>query len=632
MARTTPVNAGYTIINGTGTGSNGNRIDVWLEYKVTSQSVVDNTSQITAVFYAALRSGYASQTWGSSGRSSTVTIDGSAASFSGGYDFRTTAVNALGSQTRTIAHSADGSRQITLSGSFTTRSTYISGGSVSGTIALPTIPRATTPVISIVTLGSPATVTLSPASDGFTHSMWYRYGSMDWVSIVSGATAKSVSFTVPLSYATYAPSSASVALSLMCETYNGGAYVGGNTISFTAAIPDSVTPTVTGITISEATSGLEAQFGAYVQGKSRLKIAIAATGAYGSSVTSYKTSIAGVTYTGAEHTTDTIASVGSLPITATVTDTRGRTGSMTTYVSVTAYANPYISSLTAQRCDAAGTLSEDGDYAIVSLSGGVSPVSDRNTAAYRVKYKASGAADYTTHAFPQTEYRMSGTVILPMSSNLTYEVVAEAQDFFTTTQQTVTVPTAEVIFDVRADGKGLAFGKVSERDGIEIAADWPLKIWGALAIESGGSGATTAEEALANLGIPVERGLWTPVFRDYDGIVITKTDIFNYAAYWRIGRLCFLLFTWRGSITNLNGATSYASIGGLPFPVGSGDYRYGMTVSFHREALRDTSPVVAVEKGNNLIRCLVPNGVDSNAWVKNNGTQFLSFTGWYEIE
>ena len=34
MARTTPVHAGYSIINGSGTGPNGYRIHVWVEYAV----------------------------------------------------------------------------------------------------------------------------------------------------------------------------------------------------------------------------------------------------------------------------------------------------------------------------------------------------------------------------------------------------------------------------------------------------------------------------------------------------------------------------------------------------------------------------------------------------------------------
>ena len=44
MARNTPVNQGFTIVNGTTTGKNAAFVDVWLEYKVTDQSAVDNTS------------------------------------------------------------------------------------------------------------------------------------------------------------------------------------------------------------------------------------------------------------------------------------------------------------------------------------------------------------------------------------------------------------------------------------------------------------------------------------------------------------------------------------------------------------------------------------------------------------
>lgn len=39
MARTTPVNAGYTIINGTTTGSNASRVNTWVEYKVTGNKL-----------------------------------------------------------------------------------------------------------------------------------------------------------------------------------------------------------------------------------------------------------------------------------------------------------------------------------------------------------------------------------------------------------------------------------------------------------------------------------------------------------------------------------------------------------------------------------------------------------------
>ena len=54
MARTVPVHTGYTIVNGTGTGPNGHRIDVWVEYLLGQAEMAGNCTPITAYFSAAL--------------------------------------------------------------------------------------------------------------------------------------------------------------------------------------------------------------------------------------------------------------------------------------------------------------------------------------------------------------------------------------------------------------------------------------------------------------------------------------------------------------------------------------------------------------------------------------------------
>ena len=100
MAKTTPIHSGYTILNGTGTGSNGGRIEVWAEYSVTEQSVEGNSSRVKAYFYAALRAGQSSSTQYSSGLSSSFRVDGTAGSGveNGAYDFTSPAnLHLLGS-------------------------------------------------------------------------------------------------------------------------------------------------------------------------------------------------------------------------------------------------------------------------------------------------------------------------------------------------------------------------------------------------------------------------------------------------------------------------------------------------------------------------------------------------------
>ena len=77
MARSSPINSGYSIINGSGSGKNADRIDVWVEYAVVSQNTSMNASQVYVYFYTALRNGYTSETHSRSGLYSNLTVDGS---------------------------------------------------------------------------------------------------------------------------------------------------------------------------------------------------------------------------------------------------------------------------------------------------------------------------------------------------------------------------------------------------------------------------------------------------------------------------------------------------------------------------------------------------------------------------
>lgn len=179
MARSTPVNSGYTIINGSGTGPNGSRIDVWIEYKIGTQDIANNRTYVNVEFYACLRSGQSSGTWGSSGRSATLTVDGTGTSSSGGYDFRSTSYadrNHYGSFAGWIVHSADGTKSLSVSGTFSTPSSWITGGNVSGTIALPTIPRGMCRVRMGGVWRSPTTTYVRVAGVWRQGQVWVRAG------------------------------------------------------------------------------------------------------------------------------------------------------------------------------------------------------------------------------------------------------------------------------------------------------------------------------------------------------------------------------------------------------------------------------------------------------------------------
>ena len=142
---TIPQHSGYSVIKGSGTGPNGDRIDVWIEWKVTEQDVDNNRSYVRAYFYAALKSGQSSTTWGGSGCYSSFSVNGVSGDNlknNGSYDFRSpSTVNLLGSGNFWVPHNSDGTKTVSMSGSFTTDSSWITGGSASGSRTLPTIER-----------------------------------------------------------------------------------------------------------------------------------------------------------------------------------------------------------------------------------------------------------------------------------------------------------------------------------------------------------------------------------------------------------------------------------------------------------------------------------------------------------
>ena len=48
------MNSGYTIVNGTLTGAANTKVACWVEYRVISQSIVNNTSTIRVYAYIAV--------------------------------------------------------------------------------------------------------------------------------------------------------------------------------------------------------------------------------------------------------------------------------------------------------------------------------------------------------------------------------------------------------------------------------------------------------------------------------------------------------------------------------------------------------------------------------------------------
>lgn len=77
----TPIHSGYTIINGSISGGSSSKIGTWMEYKVVSQSITNNTSTIRFYVFLATLSGsynvYANNHSGTNRGAMSVAVGGS---------------------------------------------------------------------------------------------------------------------------------------------------------------------------------------------------------------------------------------------------------------------------------------------------------------------------------------------------------------------------------------------------------------------------------------------------------------------------------------------------------------------------------------------------------------------------
>ena len=159
-------------------------------------------------------------------------------------------------------------------------------------------------------------------------------------------------------------------------------------------------------------------------------------------------------------------------MTITVTDSRGRTASTTRSITVIAYAAPKITSFQGFRCLANGTENYEGIYLNAAVNFTIAAVSNKNTASYSIEYKLSSATTWTTLTSGSV-YALNRNIISAsgaFSADSSYDIRLSVKDYFTTIRSTFEIPTAFTLLDFNASGKGLAFGKVSEKaEGIEFA-------------------------------------------------------------------------------------------------------------------------------------------------------------------
>lgn len=459
-----------------GTGNYSNQYQYYITWSAT-QNIENNTSTITIKW---IYKKIASDPYGSYNVSGSSKVNLNIGGVWSGasradFDLRSASVGStstLKSYTRTVTHNADGTLSLTIGG---THATDVSWGtkSASGTITLNTIPRASSPTATgSFTLGGSITINTNRVSSSFTHTLRYGWGGMSG-NIATGL-ATNTTWTIPKSLANGIPNGTSGTLRIYCDTYNGSTLIGTKYVDKTVTMPNTTEfqPSITGCTLTEAVSGLNTQFNAFVQSKSKISGRVSASGAYGSTIKNYSISINGVTYTTSEFTTELLISSGSQNCSVTVTDSRGRSKNAIYTYNVIEYENPTIPILTVERCDSDGTLNDEGANAKITINAIISPVNNKNSKAFNLLYKKQSDTSYNTITLSSTNYSLNATQIISnIDVDYEYTFRLEATDYFTTTTKEMPLSTAFTLINFNSSGKGIAFGRVSSLNAMQINMD-----------------------------------------------------------------------------------------------------------------------------------------------------------------
>lgn len=337
---------------------------------------------------------------------------------------------------------------------------------------------ATQPSLSATTveMGKGVTINTPAVNSAYRHTLRYAFGGAS--GTIATGIASSVSWTPPVSLANQIPSATAGSGTIYCDTYSGSTLLGTKSVSITLTVPGSVVPSAGTLSaaLAEDTSGT----GLYVKGMGKAKLTLSeASGAYGSSITSYTITGGGWTATNGALTTGTLASAGNITFTATVTDSRGRKASTTRTISVIDYVKPGVAVCDVYRCDADGNRKKAGTYFAVEINASYSAITG-NSLSITARYKKQSESSYGTAA----NVTNNGKTVLGggnIGASTTYDVLVTVADKYNSLSIQRTLSTKSVLQSFKR-GAGAAIGKVAElANWLDVA--WNTRIRGNLQVD-----------------------------------------------------------------------------------------------------------------------------------------------------
>lgn len=309
----------------------------------------------------------------------------------------------------TVDHNDDGTGSFVATGGYEFLGLGVEATTFdSPSIALPTIARASTPSIntpvtsvSSFTLGEEILIYTNRKSTSFTHTVVFKYGTNSVTVGTAKAVTDSITFdtsTVMNAILALIPDASSYSGTVEVTTFNGNTQIGTvKSVSYTANVPSSYAPTISGYTIAESASALTDKGIAgseVVRFLSKKTISVTVTPKSGASISSVVCSngnkSVNMTLSSGKYTC-TMEAPPSGTFTITATDSRGLQTVITQTGTFKEYEYPTIQASNLVRANATantGTLTANGTF----WNGTAGSTANAVT----IQYKLNTASSYST--------------------------------------------------------------------------------------------------------------------------------------------------------------------------------------------------------------------------------------------
>lgn len=431
-----------------------------LNVNIKNQDIANNKSVLSYILSVKKLSGFGY--WTTDGQEYNININNQVVkSSTWTYDFRNSTIKEIARGEIEVSHNSDGSKVVNV-GAFV--SMYALGsGRISSKFELPTIPRINRFRIenNSLNFGDTQYIYTSSAHSNFTHTIEIKFLSHKLILTRKKREGRE-SFLIPTDWINNLPNSTKGTIKIIVYTYNNDKYIGKYEREFIARVPESIKPTV-----DISISGVNLLDNKYIEDNSRANIRISASGNKGSRIKNIYNSIIQnnrvlASNKNSSYTSPIFTNSGDVTIKSIVIDSRGRKTTASKQINIIEYDKPRNLSFSFER---SSNNPRNVNFNIRARYTRINGNS-YNTSIYYKKTSDNSymlAKSYTT---PSVE---DSFMITNIDENSSYNIRLIQRDHFNNRVWDLILPTGYTLIDFHKGGRGIAIGKVSEGNGIEIA-------------------------------------------------------------------------------------------------------------------------------------------------------------------